>query len=49
MVLINIDTLSDSELRYIAQQENLEDWETLSRENLIEELTEIYEEEGHTP
>lgn len=44
MVLINIDTLSDAELRYIAQQEELEDWETSSREDLIEELESLYDE-----
>ena len=44
MVLINIDTLSDAELRYIAQQEELEDWESLSREELIDELESIYDE-----
>lgn len=45
MVLINIDTLSDSELRYIAQQEELEDWKDLSREELIEELESLYEKD----
>lgn len=44
MVLINIDMLSDAELRYIAQQEDLEDWDTLSREELIDELESIYDE-----
>lgn len=44
MVLINIDTLSDSELRCIAQQEGVEDWEDLSREDLIDSIEEIYED-----
>lgn len=47
MVLINIDALSDSEIRYIAQQEDLEDWESLSREELIEELEELYGDDIH--
>lgn len=42
MVLLNIDTLSDSEIRYIAQQEDIEDWDTLSREDLIDCLKELY-------
>lgn len=46
MVLINIDTLSDSELRCIAQQEGVEDWEDLSREDLIDSIEEIYEDEN---
>jgi len=46
MVLINIDTLSDSELRCIAQQEDIEDWEVLSREDLIDSIKELYEDEN---
>jgi len=42
MVLINIGTLTDSELQTIARQEDIEDWESLSREELIEELENIY-------
>lgn len=42
MVLLNIETLSDSEIRYIAQQEDIEDWDSLSREDLIEILQDIY-------
>lgn len=45
MVLINIDNLSDAELRYIGQQEELDDWENLSREELIDALEELYEDE----
>lgn len=48
MILINIESLSDNELRNIAQQEDLEDWETLTREELIEGLEDLYgeDEEG---
>ena len=45
MILINIESLSDNELRNIAQQEDLEDWESLSREELIEGLEELYGED----
>ena len=45
MVLISIDSLSDTELRIIAQQEDLEDWDTLSREELIEGLEHLYDED----
>ena len=44
MVLINIETLTDSELKSIACQEDIEDWESLSREELIDELESIYED-----
>ena len=44
MILINIETLSDSELKYIAKQENLENWESLSRESIIEQLQDIYDD-----
>lgn len=47
MVLINIDALSDAEIRYIAQQEELENYESLSREELIEELEELYGDDIH--
>ena len=46
MVLINIESLSDNELRIIAQQEELEDWETLSRQELIDELQDLYDEDN---
>ncbi len=48
MVLINIESLSDNELRNIAKQEDLEDWDTLSREELIEELEDFYDEDDGT-
>ncbi len=42
MKLINIERLSDSELRYMASEENIEDYANQSREELIDELEEIY-------
>lgn len=45
MILINIESLSDNELRNIAQQEDLDDWENLSREELIDCLQELYGED----
>ncbi len=48
MVLINIGSLSDNELRNIASQEDLEDWETLSREELIDSLEELYDGDDTT-
>lgn len=46
MVLINIDQLSDAELKYIAKQERLEDWDSLDREDLIETLEELYDDDS---
>ena len=45
MVLINIGSLSENELRNIASQEDLEDWETLSRDELIDALEDLYDED----
>ena len=45
MILVNIESLSISELRSIAEQEGIADSGTLSREELISLLEEIYEEE----
>lgn len=45
MILIKMEKLSESELRSIAEQESIDSWETLSRDELIEALTEKYEEE----
>ncbi len=45
MILINIDSLSTTELQYIAQQECLEDWQTLDREELIDALEEAFGEQ----
>lgn len=44
MVLLNISTLSDEEIRYIAQQEEIDGWDTLERQDLIELIQEIYED-----
>ncbi len=46
MLLINIQSLSENELRYIAKQEDLEDWDSLSRDELIDELEDLYEDES---
>ena len=46
MVLINIESLSDNELRIIAEQEELEDWDSLSRQELIDELQDLYDEDN---
>ncbi len=46
MVLINLETLTDSELQSIARQEEIDDWEDLDGEELIEESESIYEDEG---
>ena len=43
MVLINIESLSDNELRIIAKQEELEDWDYLNRHELIYELQDLYD------
>lgn len=45
MVLINLGSLSDSELRYIAQQEGFDDWQEADRDDLVERLEEKYEDE----
>ncbi len=45
MVLINIEALSTTELQYIAQQEGMDNWDSLEREELIEALEELYEDQ----
>ena len=45
MILVNIESLSLSELRSIAEQEGIENSGTLPREELISLLEEKYEEE----
>lgn len=45
MVLLKLDKLSESELRSIAEQENIEDYLNLGIDDLISRLTEKYEEE----
>lgn len=49
MLLLNIETLTDTELRYIAKQEDIEDWETLDREDLIESIKDVYDDDIQTP
>ncbi|MDD4396895.1 MAG: DUF4912 domain-containing protein [Sphaerochaetaceae bacterium] len=49
MVLLNIDALSTSELQYIASQENIDDWEELSREELIDSINELYDGMSEDP
>ncbi len=50
MILINIDSLSTTELQYIAQQEGLQAWQSLDREELIDALEEAFgEQEDETP
>jgi hypothetical protein len=44
MVLINLDALSDTELRCIAQQEGLPGWKDAERDDLMEQLQEKYED-----
>lgn len=44
MVLVDIDNLSEAELREIAQQLDVEDWEDLSREDLIEAIEDNYDD-----
>ena len=46
MKLINITRLSDAELRYMAEQEDIEDADSLDRNELIESLEEIYENDS---
>ncbi len=45
MILINIDSLSTTELQYIAQQEGLDDWQSLDRRDLIDALEEAFGEQ----
>ncbi|MDY5931687.1 MAG: DUF4912 domain-containing protein [Candidatus Ornithospirochaeta sp.] len=45
MILIKIESLSTSELKAIAADEKIPGYESLSREELISELTQIYEDE----
>ncbi len=45
MILIKIDALTTTELQYIAQQEGMEDWESLERDDLIEALEDRYDEQ----
>ncbi len=46
MVLVNLESLSTSELRNIAEQEGIEDFSDMDREELIMSLEEKYEEQS---
>lgn len=43
MILVDIDNLSIQELQYLAKQEGIEDYNSLSRDDLIDELNDIYD------
>ncbi|MFA7371822.1 MAG: DUF4912 domain-containing protein [Sphaerochaetaceae bacterium] len=45
MITVNIDALSIAELRYIATKRGIEDVELMDREDLLETLKELYEEQ----
>ena len=45
MILVNLEQLSTDELRILSEQEKIDGFEELSREELIQELSEKYEEE----
>ena len=45
MVLVNLEQLSTDELRNLSEQEKIEGFDSLSREDLIQELSDKYEEE----
>lgn len=45
MILVNLEQLSTDELRNLSEQEKIDGFEALSREELIQELSEKYEEE----
>ena len=44
MILVNLEQLSTDELRNLSEQEKIEGFEELSREELIQELSEKYED-----
>ena len=45
MVLVNLEQLSTDELRNLSEQEQIDGFDEMSREELIQELTDKYEEE----
>ena len=45
---MKLDVLSDNELKYIAQQEKIENYSKLSREDLIDNLEEFYDDENNS-
>lgn len=46
MLLVNLESLSTSELRNLAQQESIEDYSEMDRDDLIQSLTDKYEDEN---
>lgn len=49
MILVNIESLSLSELRNIAEQEGISDSDVMDRDELVEALQEKCEEEDDAP
>lgn len=47
MIQVNLDSLSTSELRNLAEQEKIESFDELSREELIEELSEMLDDDSN--
>lgn len=43
MILVNMDSLSVAELRYLAEREGIEDFDTKGQEDLLDELSDILE------
>lgn len=43
MILVNMDSLSVAELRYLAEREGIEDFDTKDQEDLLDELSDILE------
>ena len=43
MILVNIDSLSIAELRYLAEREGIENFATMEQEDLLDELSDILE------
>jgi hypothetical protein len=43
MILVDIGNLSFQELKYLAKQEGVEDYENLSKDDLIDELSDIFD------
>ncbi len=48
MITVNIDALSLSELQYVAKRRGIDGAETMDREELIEVLIELFEEQENT-
>ncbi|MGH4037473.1 MAG: DUF4912 domain-containing protein [Sphaerochaeta sp.] len=43
MILVNMDSLSIAELRYLAEREGIEGFDTMDQEDLLDELSDILE------